>query len=112
MVRMGASYSIDDQSMVEILRKALSERKGVDRHMVYNVRLRARRRKLELEADNVEVLAHHFDTSFIKDYKFNSDNYSKGELFHLVSFMWLINILCVIIDYRITLYSKLLCLYQ
>ena len=65
MVRMGGSYNIDVQSMVEILRKALPERKDVNRHMVYNVRLRVRRRKLELEADNVEVLAHHFDTSFI-----------------------------------------------
>lgn len=88
MVRMGGgSYSIDVQSMVEILRKVLPKRKDVDRHMVYNVRLRARRRKLELEADNVEVLAHHFDTSFIKDYKSNSYNYCKGELFHLVPFM-------------------------
>ena len=87
MVRMGGSYSIDVQSMVEILRKALAERKDVDRHMVYNVNLRARCRKLDLEGDNVEVLAHHFDTSFIKDYKSNSDNYSKGEFFHLVSFM-------------------------
>ena len=89
----------------------------MDRHMVCNVRLRACRRKLELETDNVVVLAHHFDTSFIKDYKFNSDNYSKSELFHLVSFMLvvfdnLINFFCIIIDYRITLYSKLLCLYQ
>ena len=41
MVRMGGSYSIDVQSMVKILRKALPERKDVDRHMVYNVRLRA-----------------------------------------------------------------------
>ena len=80
MVRMGGSYSIDVQSMVEILRKALPERKDVDRHMVYNVRLRARQRKLELEDKNVEVLAHHFDTSFIKNYKSSSDNYSKGEL--------------------------------
>ena len=48
--------------------------------MVYNIRLRARRRKLELEDKNVEVLAHHYDTSFIKNYKSNSDNYSKGEL--------------------------------
>ena len=80
MVRMGGSYSINVQSMVEILRKALPERKDVDRHMVYNVRLRARQRKLELEDKNVEVLAHHFDTSFIKDYKSSSDNYSKGEL--------------------------------
>ena len=50
----------------------------MDRHMVYNVRLRARRRKLELEAANVKVLANHFDVSFIKDYKSNSDNYFKG----------------------------------
>ena len=59
MVRMGGSYSINVQSMVGILRKALPERKDVDRHMVYNVRLRACQRKLELEDKNVEVLAHH-----------------------------------------------------
>ena len=80
MVRMGGSYSIDVQSMVEILRKALPERKDLDRHMVYNVRLRVRRRKLELEDKNVEVLVYHFDTSFIKNHKSSSDNYSKGEL--------------------------------
>ena len=80
MVRMGGSYSIDVQSMVEIFRKALSERKDVDRHMIYNVRLRARRRKLEVGDKIVEILAHHFDTSFIKNYKSNSDNDSKGEL--------------------------------
>ena len=79
-IRMGGSYSIDVQSMVDILRKVLPERKNLDRRMVYNVnvRLRARRRYLELEVDNVEVLEHHFDTSFIEDYKSKSDNYSKG----------------------------------
>ena len=53
--------------MIEILRKSPPERKDVDHHMVYNVPLRARRRKLELEAANVEVLANHFHTSFIND---------------------------------------------
>ena len=115
MVCMGGAYSIDVQSMVEVLRKALPERKDVERHMVYNVRLRARRRKLELKADNVEALVHHFDTSFIKDYKSSSDNYSKGE-FHLVSFMLvvfgnLIKNFCIIIDYRMILCFKLLYLY-
>ena len=47
MVRIDGSYSINLQSMVEILRKALPERKDMDLHMVYNVRLRARQRKLE-----------------------------------------------------------------
>ena len=49
--------------------------------MVYNVPLRARRSKVELEAANVEVLANHFNLSFINDYKSNSDNYSKGMFF-------------------------------
>ena len=89
-VRMGGSYSINIQSMVEILRMALLERKDVDRPMVYNVRLRARRRKLELEAGNTEVLARHFDTSFFKDYKSNLDNYFKGKLFNLVLFMLIV----------------------
>ena len=42
MVRMDGCNSIDVQSMVDILRKALPERKDADHHMVYNVRLRAR----------------------------------------------------------------------
>ena len=51
--------------------------------MVYNDRSKSRRHKLELEVANVEVLANHFDASFIKDYKSNSDNYSKGMFFIL-----------------------------
>ena len=78
IVPLGGSYSINVQSMVEILRKALPERKDVNRHMVYNLHLRARRRKFELEAVNVNLLANYFDVSFINDYKTNLDNYSKG----------------------------------
>ena len=81
---MGGSYSINVQSMVEILRKDVPERKHMDRRMVYNVRLKARRRRLELEADDVKVLANHFDASFIKDYKSNSDDYSKGMCFNCI----------------------------
>ena len=69
--------------------------------MVYNVRLREHRHKLKLEADNVVDLVYHFDTSFIKDYKSNSDNYSKGEL-HLVSFM------LVVFDNIINIFVSLL----
>ena len=87
IVRMGVSYSINLQSMVEILRKDLPERKDVDRHMVYNARLRARRRKLELEAASIEVLANHFDASCINDYKSDSDNYSKV-MFVLLYYSW------------------------
>ena len=41
VVRIGSSYNIDVQSMIEILRKAVPKRKDVDRHMVYNSCLRA-----------------------------------------------------------------------
>ena len=67
--------------MIQILRKALPEIKDVGRHTVYNIRLRARRRELALTPANVEVTANNFDASFIKDYRSNSDNYSKGMLF-------------------------------
>ena len=35
---------VNDKAMTELLQKALFERKGVDRHMINNVRLRARRK--------------------------------------------------------------------
>ena len=42
IVRIGGSYNINVQSMLEILRKTLPERKNANRHIVYNVRLRVR----------------------------------------------------------------------
>ena len=90
MVRMGSSHGMDVQSLTELLRKALPKRKDMDHHMIYNIRLRARRRKSELEADNIEIDTTHFDTSFIKDYRVISDNYSKGELFIIYYSCWLI----------------------
>ena len=90
MVLMGSSYNIDIQSMIEILRKVLPERKDVDHRMVYNVCLSAHRCKLELEATNIEVATNYVDISFIKDYKATSDNYSKGKLFMIYYSCWLI----------------------
>ena len=87
MVRIGDSYNINVQPMIEILRKALPQRKGGDHHMVCIVRLRARHLKLTLEVANVKVAANHFDTSFIKDYVSNSDNYSIGDVVYHVLFM-------------------------
>ena len=33
-----------------------------------------------MEAPNIEGATNHFDTSFIKDYKAKSNNYSKDKL--------------------------------
>ena len=37
----------------------------MDRHMIYNVRLKAYRYKLELGATNIEVATNYFDVAFI-----------------------------------------------
>ena len=55
MVRMGSSYSIDVPLFIIILRNILPEREDVDSYMIYNVRLRARRRNLEMEAANIVI---------------------------------------------------------
>ena len=47
MVQMAINPHISVRSMTTLLRKALSEREDVDRHMINNVRIRARKRKLE-----------------------------------------------------------------
>ena len=90
MVRMGSSYSIDIKAMSELLRKTLSERKDVDYHISYNVRLRACRRKSKLETANIEIETKHFDEFFLKDYRTISENYSKGGLFIIYYSRWLI----------------------
>ena len=55
MVRIGSSYSIDVPLFIVILRNILPEREDVDSYMIYNVRLRARRRNLEMEAANIVI---------------------------------------------------------
>ena len=62
----------------ELLSKVLPERKFIDRHMINNVRIRARQRKRELLNANIEIHPKHFDTSFIETYKDTSDNYTEG----------------------------------
>ena len=62
----------------ELLSKVLSARKIIDRHMINNVRIRARQRKRELLNTNIEIHPKHFDTSFIETYKDTSDNYTEG----------------------------------
>ena len=44
---MAINPHVSVRSMTTLLQKALPERKDVDRHMINNVRIRARKRKLE-----------------------------------------------------------------
>ena len=62
----------------ELLFKLLPDRKFIDRHMINNVRIRARQRKRELENSNIEIHPKHFDTSFIETYKDTSYDYTES----------------------------------
>ena len=61
----------------ELLSKVLPENKFIDRHIINNVRIRARQRKRELENSDIEIHPKRFDTSFVETYKDTSDNYTE-----------------------------------
>ena len=66
------------RAIIELLSKVLPERKFIDRHMINNVRIRARQGKRELLSANIEIHPKHFDTSFNETYKDTCDNYTEG----------------------------------
>ena len=56
----------------------MPERKFIDRHMINNVRIRAREKKRELLNANIEIHPKHFDSYIIDTCKDTSDNYTEG----------------------------------
>ena len=79
MVQIAIDPYVSVRSMTTLLQKALPERKDIDRHMNNNVRISARRRKLELDSKSIRIDPKHFDSSFIKSYVSTADNYAKGK---------------------------------
>ena len=65
--------------MTTLLQKSFSERNDVDRHMIDNVRIRARRRQLELDSKRIRIDPKHVDSTFIKSYVSTADNYAEGK---------------------------------
>jgi len=47
--------------------------------MINNVRLRTRRKKLELDSQNIQIDPKHFDSMFIISYVDSADNYTQGK---------------------------------
>ena len=60
---------INVRAMTELLKRTLPDKKIIDRHMINNVRIRARKKKLELDSVNIEIDPKHFDPKFITSYK-------------------------------------------
>ena len=78
MVQMSIEPFVSVRAIRELLSKVLPERKCIDRHMINNVRIRARQRKRELSNANIEIHPKHFDACFIETYEDTSDNHTEG----------------------------------
>ena len=79
MVQMAIYPFLNTRVMKELLRKALPNRKNIDRYMINNVNIHVRKKKIELDSDNIEIDPKYFNTSFITEYRAISNNYSKGK---------------------------------
>ena len=84
MVQMAIDPFVSVRAMTSLLRKALPDRKNVDRHMINNVRIRARKKKLDLDSRSIPIDTKHFDTSFVKSYIDTDDNYTEGKILFVV----------------------------
>ena len=78
MVQMDIDPFVNVRVMTELLQKVLPNRKDVDRHMINNIRIRARKKKLELDSANIQIDPKHFDPTFINSYMDTADNYTQG----------------------------------
>ena len=76
---MAINPYVSVRSMTTLLQKELAERKDIDSHMINNVRIRARRRKLELDSKSIRIDPKMFDSSFIKFYVSTANNYTEDK---------------------------------
>ena len=55
--------------------------------MINNVRIRARKKRLNLENADIEIDPKHVDTSFITTYRDTSDNHIEGKFLIIIVFV-------------------------
>ena len=69
MVHMAIGHFVNVRGMRDLLYKVLSERKIIGRYMINNVKIRARKNRLELDYANINIDPNFFDTSYITSYQ-------------------------------------------
>ena len=83
MVQMTIEPFVSIRAIRELLSKVVYDRKyidkNIDKNMINNVRIRARKKRLELENAGIEIDSKHFDTSFITSYRDTSVHYTEGK---------------------------------
>ena len=61
MVQMAIDPFVYVRVMIELLKKLSPDRKNVDMHMINNVKIRARKRRLELDFAQIVIDPKYFD---------------------------------------------------
>ena len=87
MVQMAIEYFVTVGAIKELLSRTMPDRKYIDRRMINNVRIRARKKRLELDDKNIEIDPKHFDTSFIVAHKDTSSNNTKDKFLVVILFI-------------------------
>ena len=77
---------ISIRAVRELLSKVMPERKYIDNHIINNVRIRAQKKRLELENADVVIDPKHFDPSFTTTYSDTSNNYAEGKFLTVTLF--------------------------
>ena len=89
MIQIAIELFVNVKEMTELLKKVLPDRKNIDRHMINNVRIRARK-KLEFDSVNIEIDPKHFDPKCITSYRDIAGNYTKGAyIYYICIFIYL-----------------------
>ena len=83
---MSIESFVSVRAIRELLFKVIPDRKFIDGHMINNVRIRARQKNIKLENSNLVIHPKYFDTFFIENYKYRSDNYTEGMHYLKLSF--------------------------
>ena len=83
MVQISIDPFVNGRAMTELLHKVLSDRKIIDRHMINSVRIRARKKRLELDYANIDIDPKQFGTTYITSYQDTAGNYYKGKFIEL-----------------------------
>ena len=67
------------RAMTELLQKVSPDRKDVDMHMINNIRIRARKKRFQLDSANIQIDPKYFDPTFINSYTDTANNYTQGK---------------------------------
>ena len=79
MDQMDIEPFVSIKAIRELSSKVIPERKYIDAYMINNIRICARKKKLELENADIVIDSRPFDDSSITVYRDTYDNYTEGK---------------------------------